>query len=104
MSFVGQKFVVFLESSDSPRVPELFLFLPTLQIANEVIGEMNLKPEEVFLAQGTLRPDLIESASLVASGKAEVIKTHHNDTELIRKLREEVRDGRRWVLPALPGG
>ncbi|XP_011853459.1 PREDICTED: GMP synthase [glutamine-hydrolyzing] [Mandrillus leucophaeus] len=59
------------------------------EIANEVIGEMNLKPEEVFLAQGTLRPDLIESASLVASGKAELIKTHHNDTELIRKLREE---------------
>lgn len=53
---------------------------------------MNLKPEEVFLAQGTLRPDLIESASLVASGKAEVIKTHHNDTELIRKLREEVNE------------
>lgn len=51
---------------------------------------MSLKPEEVFLAQGTLRPDLIESASLVASGKAELIKTHHNDTELIRKLREEV--------------
>lgn len=50
---------------------------------------MSLKPEEVFLAQGTLRPDLIESASLVASGKAELIKTHHNDTELIRKLREE---------------
>lgn len=53
---------------------------------------MNLKPEEVFLAQGTLRPDLIESASLVASGKAEIIKTHHNDTELIRKLREEVNE------------
>ena len=62
-----------------------------VKIANEVIGEMNLKPEEVFLAQGTLRPDLIESASLVASGKAELIKTHHNDTELIRKLREEVK-------------
>lgn len=60
------------------------------QVANEVIGEMNLKPEEVFLAQGTLRPDLIESASHLASGKAEVIKTHHNDTELIRKLRDEV--------------
>lgn len=61
-----------------------------LQVANEVIGEMNLKPEEVFLAQGTLRPDLIESASSIASGKAELIKTHHNDTELIRKLRDEV--------------
>ncbi|XP_069474530.1 GMP synthase [glutamine-hydrolyzing] [Ambystoma mexicanum] len=60
-----------------------------VKIANEVIGDMNLKPEEVFLAQGTLRPDLIESASLIASVKAEVIKTHHNDTELIRKLREE---------------
>lgn len=60
------------------------------QVANEVIGEMNLKPEDVYLAQGTLRPDLIESASHLASGKAEVIKTHHNDTELIRKLRDEV--------------
>lgn len=56
-----------------------------------MIGEMNLKPEEVFLAQGTLRPDLIESASHLASGKADVIKTHHNDTELIRKLRDEVQ-------------
>lgn len=51
---------------------------------------MNLNPDEVFLAQGTLRPDLIESASSIVSVKAEVIKTHHNDTELIRKLREEV--------------
>uniref|UniRef100_A0A087XHK2 GMP synthase [glutamine-hydrolyzing] n=1 Tax=Poecilia formosa TaxID=48698 RepID=A0A087XHK2_POEFO len=59
------------------------------KVANEVLGEMNLNPEEVFLAQGTLRPDLIESASHIASGRAEVIKTHHNDTELIRKLRDE---------------
>ncbi|KAK1785361.1 hypothetical protein P4O66_018740 [Electrophorus voltai] len=61
-----------------------------VKVANEVLGEMNLKPEEVYLAQGTLRPDLIESASHLASGKAEVIKTHHNDTELIRKLRDEL--------------
>uniref|UniRef100_A0A3B3X879 GMP synthase (glutamine-hydrolyzing) n=1 Tax=Poecilia mexicana TaxID=48701 RepID=A0A3B3X879_9TELE len=61
----------------------------TGEVANEVLGEMNLNPEEVFLAQGTLRPDLIESASHIASGRAEVIKTHHNDTELIRKLRDE---------------
>ncbi|KAM3875338.1 GMP synthase [glutamine-hydrolyzing] [Diretmus argenteus] len=60
-----------------------------VKVANEVIGEMNLKPEEVLLAQGTLRPDLIESASHIASGKADIIKTHHNDTELIRKLRDE---------------
>lgn len=56
-----------------------------------MISELNLKPEEVFLGQGTLRPDLIESASHLASGKADVIKTHHNDSELIRQLRDEGR-------------
>ena len=61
------------------------------QVANEVISELNLKPEEVFLGQGTLRPDLIESASHLASNKADVIKTHHNDSELIRQLRNEGR-------------
>uniref|UniRef100_A0A915D6Q1 GMP synthase (glutamine-hydrolyzing) n=1 Tax=Ditylenchus dipsaci TaxID=166011 RepID=A0A915D6Q1_9BILA len=43
--------------------------------------------QSMFLAQGTLRPDLIESASELASGCAEVIKTHHNDTALVRELR-----------------
>lgn len=40
---------------------------------------------------GTLRPDLIESASKLVSSKADLIKTHHNDTELVRKLRSEGR-------------
>uniref|UniRef100_A0A670ISB4 GMP synthase [glutamine-hydrolyzing] n=2 Tax=Podarcis TaxID=42163 RepID=A0A670ISB4_PODMU len=78
-----------LNMTTSPEEKRKIIGDTFVKIANEVIGEMNLKPEEVFLAQGTLRPDLIESASVVASGKAEVIKTHHNDTELIRKLREE---------------
>ena len=45
----------------------------------------------MLLAQGTLRPDLIESASSIASKHADAIKTHHNDTELVRILREEGR-------------
>lgn len=45
----------------------------------------------VFVAQGTLRPDLIESASTLASGAADAIKTHHNDTELVRQLRTQGR-------------
>ncbi|XP_026280572.1 GMP synthase [glutamine-hydrolyzing] isoform X2 [Frankliniella occidentalis] len=61
------------------------------KIAQEVVEEMNLRPEDVFLGQGTLRPDLIESASSVVSSKAQVIKTHHNDTELIRQLRDQGR-------------
>jgi GMP synthase (glutamine-hydrolysing) len=34
---------------------------------------------------------LIESASELASGKADAIKTHHNDTELVRELRKQGR-------------
>jgi len=51
----------------------------------------NLTVENTFLAQGTLRPDLIESASKHVSGNAEVIKTHHNDTALVRALRDQGR-------------
>ena len=58
-----------------------------MKVANEVITDLNLNPDEVMLGQGTLRPDLIESASGLVSNKADVIKTHHNDTELVRKLR-----------------
>jgi hypothetical protein len=53
-----------------------------------VISSLNLNPEEVLLGQGTLRPDLIESASHLVSGSADTIKTHHNDSGLVRKLRE----------------
>lgn len=62
-----------------------------VKVSNEVLKDLNLNAEEVFLAQGTLRPDLIESASSLVSAKADTIKTHHNDTELIRKLREAGR-------------
>ena len=63
---------------------------PYFQVANEIIEELNLRPEEVYLGQGTLRPDLIESASNLASNKADAIKTHHNDTDLVRELRKKV--------------
>jgi GMP synthase (glutamine-hydrolysing) len=62
-----------------------------IKVSNEVLREMKMRPEDVFLAQGTLRPDLIESASSLVSTKADTIKTHHNDTELVRKLRDEGR-------------
>lgn len=45
----------------------------------------------VCFVAGTLRPDLIESASALASSNAEAIKTHHNDTELVRQLRAKGR-------------
>ena len=41
------------------------------------------------MCQGTLRPDLIESASSLVSTNAQAIKTHHNDTNLVRLLRSQ---------------
>lgn len=51
---------------------------------------MGLDKDDLFLCQGTLRPDLIESSSALASGFADIIKTHHNDTALVRELRDSV--------------
>jgi len=63
-----------------------------MNVANRIIQELQLDPEKVVLGQGTLRPDLIESASsLATSGEASCIKTHHNDTMLVRQLREKGR-------------
>lgn len=62
-----------------------------MKVAEKAIEELGLSFDEIYLAQGTLRPDLIESASKIASSKADVIKTHHNDTNLVRKLRESGR-------------
>jgi GMP synthase (glutamine-hydrolysing) len=58
-----------------------------MKIITEEIERLGL--DNYMLVQGTLRPDLIESASKLASGKAETIKTHHNDTNLVRKKRDE---------------
>lgn len=59
-----------------------------VRVSNEIIRELRLDPNNVVLAQGTLRPDLIESASKTVSKSADTIKTHHNDTELVRALRD----------------
>lgn len=60
-----------------------------VKIAVDVMNDLNLKMEDIFFGQGTLRPDLIESASQLASSNADAIKTHHNDTELVRNLRDQ---------------
>ncbi|CAG0916137.1 unnamed protein product [Notodromas monacha] len=58
-----------------------------VDVAQDVMKNLGLSPENTFLGQGTLRPDLIESASCIASASADVIKTHHNDSDLVRQWR-----------------
>lgn len=62
-----------------------------VKVAEDTIAEFKLDPNKTVLVQGTLRPDLIESASNLASAKAEKIKTHHNDSQLVRDLRSKGR-------------
>merc|ERR1719230_1547931 len=62
-----------------------------MHVSERIQKELGLNPNNTFLAQGTLRPDLIESASSLVSSKADAIKTHHNDTELVRELRAKGR-------------
>lgn len=62
-----------------------------MRVANQALEDLKLPKNNTYLVQGTLRPDLIESASSTVSSNATVIKTHHNDTALVRELREAGR-------------
>ncbi|VDD83177.1 unnamed protein product [Mesocestoides corti] len=62
-----------------------------VRVAQETWQQLKLNPDEFLLCQGTLRPDLIESAASSVSKKADVIKTHHNVTDLVKKLSQEGR-------------
>ncbi|CAF3054290.1 unnamed protein product [Rotaria sp. Silwood2] len=61
-----------------------------IKVVQEFLRDNNFTFDDIILAQGTLRPDLIESASHLASqgGHADAIKTHHNDSPMVRELRK----------------
>jgi len=93
-TILGDKKTPLLCQIIDPEIKRKIIGDTFMNVANRIIQDLNLDPEKVILGQGTLRPDLIESASsLATSGAAEAscIKTHHNDTMLVRQLRERGR-------------
>ncbi len=76
-----------LHQTTDPEIKRRIIGDSFMKVLDSVVSELKLDPDNTVLAQGTLRPDLIESASHIASSKAAAIKTHHNDTQLVRDLR-----------------
>lgn len=58
-----------------------------IKVTADACKKLNLDFRETYLAQGTLRPDLIESGNPDVSGNANKIKTHHNDVNVVREAR-----------------
>jgi len=68
-------------------------------LVTDAIKRSNLNLDETFIAQGTLRPDLIESGNREVSAQAHTIKTHHNDVPLIQEQRKKgliIEPNRDW--------
>ncbi|KZS06703.1 putative GMP synthase, partial [Daphnia magna] len=62
-----------------------------VKVADRTANDLNLTWDNLFLGQGTLRPDLIESASHMASSRAHAIKTHYNESEMVRRVVESLK-------------
>lgn len=65
-------------------IGELFI-----KLVYQIADSMGLNLNKTYIAQGTLRPDLIESGNPNVSSYANTIKTHHNDVDIVRKAREK---------------
>ncbi|KAJ1470985.1 hypothetical protein T484DRAFT_1845737, partial [Baffinella frigidus] len=78
-----------LISTTSPEDKRMIIGDTFMRVTEAAVRDLKLDADRIYLAQGTLRPDLIESGSHLASAKADVIKTHHNDTALVRQLRAQ---------------
>ena len=57
-----------------------------IEIVKKAADKFNLDYDKTFIAQGTLRPDLLESGNPEVSDK--MVKTHHNDVDIVRRARE----------------
>lgn len=82
-------FLKALEGKTDPEEKRQIIGRLFVEIQSQAMREFKIDPENWLLGQGTIYPDTIESGG--DSGRAAVIKTHHNRCEEIREL---LRQGR----------
>jgi len=87
----GERVIGPLSRVTDPEEKRRIIGTMFVKVVDRAARELRLDFDRVFLAQGTLRPDLIESGNPEVSGYAHRIKTHHNDVDLIREARARGR-------------
>lgn len=88
-----------LNQTTEPEVKRRIIGDVFYHLITDAIRKSGLNLDETFIAQGTLRPDLIESGNREVSSQAHTIKTHHNDVPLIQEQREKgliIEPNRDW--------
>lgn len=90
-TLISEKKVGPLDQMTDPQQKRKIIGDTFIRVTEKYLKTLNLDLDKIFLVQGTLRPDLIESASKKISQVADTIKTHHNDTEIVRGLRARGR-------------
>ena len=91
-----ERFLTALKGASDPEQKRKIIGRTFIEVFEEEAAQLS---DVRFLAQGTIYPDVIESAG-AASGKAHVIKSHHNvgglpddmRMELVEPLRELFKD------------
>ncbi|MBN1696054.1 MAG: glutamine-hydrolyzing GMP synthase [Spirochaetales bacterium] len=78
-----------LKTVTDPEIKRNIIGHLFIEVLKKEIEKLGLDPSDTFIAQGTLRPDLIESGNPMVSSYAHKIKTHHNDVQIIRRAREK---------------
>ncbi|MEM6638774.1 MAG: glutamine-hydrolyzing GMP synthase [Pseudomonadota bacterium] len=97
----GERFFSALEGADDPEDKRKIIGAKFIEVFDEEAAKLD---DVKWLAQGTIYPDVIESAG-AGTGKAHVIKSHHNvgglpehmTLKLVEPLRELFKDEVRTI-------
>lgn len=98
----AEKFLAALQNVDCPEKKRKIIGKTFIEVFDEEAARL---PDVQWLAQGTIYPDVIESAAAHNNGSTEVIKSHHNvaglpetmKLKLLEPLRELFKDEVRQV-------